>query len=83
MAVYNLAETVSTPCAEELSVSLADPARRSRYLAVHQLSRNLGQAVAPGLLTLLLGHGTALPWIFLLVLSPAAVPAPMRLERLR
>ncbi|MED7954152.1 MFS transporter [Streptomyces sp. BE303] len=83
MAVYNLAETVSTPYAEELSVSLADPARRGRYLAVYQLSWNLGQAVAPGLLTLLLGHGTALPWIFLLVLSLAAVPALMRLERLR
>ncbi|WP_327676296.1 MFS transporter [Kitasatospora sp. NBC_00458] len=83
MAVYNLAETVSTPYSEELSVSLADPARRGRYLAVYQLSWNIGQAVAPGLLTLLLGHGAALPWIFLIALSLAAVPALIRLERLR
>lgn len=83
MAVFNLAETVATPYAEELSVSLADPARRGRYLAVYQLSWNLGQAVAPALLTLLLGRGAAWPWLFLLVLSLAAVPGLLRLERLR
>ncbi|WP_406197592.1 MFS transporter [Kitasatospora sp. NBC_01560] len=83
MAVYNLAETVATPYAEELSVSLADPDRRGRYLAVYQLSWNLGQAVAPALLTLLLGRGAAWPWLFLLVLSLAAVPGLLRLERLR
>ncbi|MBP0450336.1 MFS transporter [Kitasatospora sp. RG8] len=82
MAVFNLAETVATPYAEELSVSLADPARRGRYLAVYQLSWNTGQAVAPALLTLLLSHGAAWPWLFLLVLSLAAVPGLLRLERL-
>ncbi|MEV6979396.1 MFS transporter [Kitasatospora sp. NPDC093806] len=81
MLVYNLAETVATPCREELSVSLADPARRGRYLAVYQLSWNVGQAVAPGLLTLLLGWGPAWPWLFLLGASVAAVPGLLRLER--
>ncbi|MBV6699469.1 MFS transporter [Kitasatospora aureofaciens] len=81
MAVYNLAETVATPFREDLSVSLADPGRRGRYLALYQLSWNTGQAVAPGLLTLLLARAAVLPWLFLLVLSAAAVPALLRLER--
>ncbi|MQS16176.1 MFS transporter [Streptomyces kaniharaensis] len=81
MLVYNLAETVATPCREDLSVSLADPAQRGRYLAVYQLSWNVGQAVAPGLLTLLLDRGAAWPWLFLLVLSLAAVPGLLRLGR--
>ncbi|MFD0274557.1 MFS transporter [Kitasatospora sp. NPDC127111] len=83
MAVFNVAETVATPFAEELSVSLADPDRRGRYLAVYQLSWNTGQAVAPGLLTLLLGHGPAWPWLFLSALGLAAVPGLLRLERMR
>ncbi|GAA2833229.1 MFS transporter [Kitasatospora sp. CM 4170] len=83
MFLYNLAETVATPYSEELSVALADPGQRGRYLAVYQLSWNLGQAVAPGLLTLLLGHGAAWPWLFLLVVSLTAVPGLLRLERVR
>ncbi|MGV9263556.1 MFS transporter [Kitasatospora sp. NPDC003701] len=81
MFLYNIAETMATPFREELSVSLADPALRGRYLAVYQLSWNVGQAVAPALLTLLLGRGAAWPWLFLLVLSLAAVPGLLRLER--
>ncbi|MGW4893603.1 MFS transporter [Kitasatospora sp. NPDC004240] len=82
MSLYNLAETMATPFAEDLSVSLADPALRGRYLAVYQLSWNLGQAVAPGLLTLLLGGGAARPWAFLALLSLAAVPGLLKLERM-
>ncbi|MGW6913140.1 MFS transporter [Kitasatospora sp. NPDC054939] len=82
MFLYNLAETMATPFREELSVSLADPARRGRYLAVYQLSWNVGQAVAPALLTLLLTRGAALPWLFLLLISVLAVPGLLRLERL-
>ncbi len=81
MLVYDLAETVATPGREELSVALADPALRGRYLAVNQLSWSVGQAVAPGLLTVLFVHGPAWPWLFLLALSLAAVPALLRLER--
>ncbi|MFB8173222.1 MFS transporter [Kitasatospora purpeofusca] len=83
MFVYNLAETMATPFREELSVAFADPALRGRYLAVYQLSWNLGQAVAPGLLTLLLSRGPALPWLFLLLLSLLAVPGLLKLERMR
>ncbi|MFI9326396.1 MFS transporter [Kitasatospora sp. NPDC052868] len=83
MFVYNVAEAVGTPFREDLSVALADPARRGRYLAVYQLSWNVGQAVAPALLTLLLGKGAAWPWLFLLVVSVAAVPGLLRLERVR
>ncbi|KJY29283.1 MFS transporter [Streptomyces sp. NRRL S-495] len=83
MFVYNLAETMATPFREELSVTFADPALRGRYLAVYQLSWNLGQAAAPGLLTLLLSRGAALPWLFLLLLSLLAVPGLLKLERMR
>ncbi|MFJ5231945.1 MFS transporter [Kitasatospora sp. NPDC088391] len=81
MLVYNLAETVATPGREELSVALARPGRRGRYLAVNQLSWNLGQALAPGLLTLLFAHGPSWPWLFLLAASLVAVPGLLRLER--
>ncbi|RPE35520.1 MFS transporter [Kitasatospora cineracea] len=81
MLVYNLAETVATPGREELSVALAHPALRGRYLAVNQLSWNLGQALCPGLLTLLFAHGPSWPWLFLLATSLAAVPGLLRLER--
>ncbi|MFJ8442558.1 MFS transporter [Kitasatospora griseola] len=81
MLVYNLAETVATPGREELSVALAHPARRGRCLAVNQLSWSIGQALAPGLLTLLFVRGPAWPWLFLLIVSLAAVPAFLHLER--
>ncbi|MFE0460364.1 MFS transporter [Kitasatospora sp. NPDC058965] len=82
MFLYNLAETMRTPFAEELSVDLADPRLRGRYLGVYQLSWNVGQAVAPGLLTLLLGHGAVLPWLFLAVTALAQPPALALLARM-
>ncbi|MER7672336.1 MFS transporter [Kitasatospora sp. NPDC096128] len=80
MLLYNAAETVATPYREELSVALADPARRGRYLAVYQLSWTFGQTVGPGLLTFLLGLGAAWPWLFLLGLSLLAVPLVLGLK---
>ncbi|MFD0571473.1 MFS transporter [Kitasatospora gansuensis] len=82
MLLYTLAETAATPFSEELSVSLAPEQLRGRYLAVYQLSWTFGQTVAPGLLTLLLAGGASLPWLFLIGLSLAAVPALLLLERL-
>ncbi|MER5862150.1 MFS transporter [Kitasatospora sp. NPDC002040] len=82
MLLYTLAETAATPFAEELSVSLAPERLRGRYLAVYQLSWTFGQTVAPGLLTLLLAGGASRPWLFLIGLSLAAVPALLVLERL-
>ncbi|MEV8093908.1 MFS transporter [Kitasatospora sp. NPDC085879] len=81
MVVYNTAETMATPFAENLSVHLAHPAMRGRYLAVYQLSWTLGQVTAPALLTLLLGHGAVLPWLFLAATALAAIPALVLLER--
>ncbi len=81
MLVYNAAETVATPYREELSVRLADPGLRGRYLAVYQLSWTVGQTAGPALLTLLLDYGAACPWLFLGALSLAAAPALLRLER--
>ncbi|MEU9128654.1 MFS transporter [Kitasatospora sp. NPDC048540] len=82
MLIYNLAETVAGPFSEELSVRLADPRLRGRYLAVYQLSWTAGQTAAPFLLTLLLAQGPAWPWALLGGLSLAAVPALLLLERL-
>ncbi|MFJ1702383.1 MFS transporter [Kitasatospora sp. NPDC088346] len=82
MLVYNLAETVASPYSEELSVRLADPRLRGRYLAVYQLSWTVGQTAAPWLLTLLLARGPAWPWALLGGLSLAAVPALLLIERL-
>ncbi|MFI6447008.1 MFS transporter [Kitasatospora sp. NPDC050543] len=82
MFLFNVAETMATPYAEDLSVALARPGMRGRYLAVYQLSWNTGQALAPALLTLLLARGAALPWAFLALLAVAAVPALLLLERL-
>ncbi|WP_407989581.1 MFS transporter [Kitasatospora sp. CMC57] len=82
MLLYTLAETAATPFSEELSVSLAPEQLRGRYLAVHQLSWTFGQTVAPGLLTLMLAGGPSRPWLFLIGLSLAAVPALLLLERL-
>jgi MFS family permease len=82
MFLYNLAETVRTPFAEELSLALARPELRGRYLGVYQLSWNLGQALAPGLLTLLLARGPAVPWIFLAATALVQPPALALLARL-
>ena len=70
------------PFAEDLSVSLAPERMRGRYLAVYQLSWTTGQTAAPALFTLLLSHNPRRPWLFLIVLCLAAVPALLRLERL-
>ncbi|MFH8385874.1 MFS transporter [Kitasatospora sp. NPDC018058] len=80
--IYNTAETVATPYREELSVRLAHPRLRGRYLAVYQLSWTVGQTLAPGLFTLLLGQGPSWPWVFLGALALAAVPALLLLERM-
>ncbi|GAA4985635.1 MFS transporter [Kitasatospora paranensis] len=82
IVLYTLAETAATPFSADLSVSLAPEHLRGRYLAVHQLSWTFGQTVAPGVLTLLLTRGAGWPWLFLIALSLAAVPALLRLERL-
>ncbi|MFF4325579.1 MFS transporter [Streptomyces sp. NPDC001591] len=74
MAVFTLAEMLSLPPSGELSTSLAPERIRGRYLGVFQLSWTLGNAIAPALLTLLLGHGPAWPWLVLIALNLLAVP---------
>lgn len=81
MFIYTIAEITATPPTNDLSVALAPAHIRGRYLAVYQLSWTLGQAVAPGLLTLLLVHGAMLPWAFLGGISLLAVPMVLVLER--
>jgi MFS family permease len=55
-------------------VVLAPEQLRGRYLGVYQLSWSIGSAIAPALLTALLGAGAALPWVFLTAISLLAVP---------
>lgn len=71
--VYTLAELLQSPAMSALSVSLAPPARRGRYLAVFQMSWNIGGAAAPVTFTTLLSYGTAWPWILLAGLSLLSV----------
>ncbi|MFJ8387840.1 MFS transporter [Streptomyces sp. NPDC094438] len=73
-AVFTLAEMLSLPSSGELSASLAPERIRGRYLGVYQLSWSLGNAVAPALLTMLVGHGAAWPWVVLGALNLIAVP---------
>ena len=81
MLLYNFAETAAAPFTEELSVSLAPEHMRGRYLAVCQLAWTFGQTAAPAVFTLLLTEGAAWPWVFLIALNLAAVPALLLLER--
>ncbi|WP_165845783.1 MFS transporter [Streptacidiphilus pinicola] len=83
VALYNLAETVTTPFQEELSVAIAPEHLRGRYLAVYQLSWTAGQTAAPGLFTLLLTGSPALPWLFLILLCVAAAVLVTLLGRWR
>ncbi|MBM7776044.1 MFS family permease [Actinokineospora baliensis] len=68
--VYTLAEIIQSPAVSTLSIDLAPPALRGRYLAVFQmLSWNVGGALAPALFTTLLSWGRIWPWTVLIVLS--------------
>ncbi|MGW0671402.1 MFS transporter [Streptomyces sp. NPDC002746] len=74
ITVFTLAEMLSLPASGELGASLAPEPLRGRYLGVFQLSWSLGNALAPALLTLLLGYGPGWPWVVLGALNLLAVP---------
>ncbi|NUV66535.1 MFS transporter [Streptomyces sp. CAI-121] len=79
MAVFTVAEMLSMPSSSELSASLAPDHIRGRCLGVFQLSWSLGNALAPAVLTTLLGHGPAWPWVFLGAVNLLAVPLVLSL----
>ncbi|MFB8140653.1 MFS transporter [Streptomyces parvus] len=79
MAVFTAAEMLSMPSSSELSASLAPDHIRGRYLGVFQLSWSLGNALAPAVLTTLLGHGPAWPWVVLGAVNLLAVPLVLSL----
>ncbi|MFD5203152.1 MFS transporter [Streptomyces sp. NPDC058375] len=79
MAVFTAAEMLSMPSSSELSASLAPEHIRGRYLGVFQLSWSLGNALAPAVLTTLLGHGPAWPWVVLGAVNLLAVPLVLSL----
>ncbi|WP_285564059.1 MFS transporter [Streptomyces sp. RTGN2] len=79
MAAFTVAEMLSVPSSGELSASLAPEHIRGRYLGAFQLSWTLGNAMAPALLTMLLGHGPAWPWVVLGALNLLVVPLVLSL----
>ncbi|MFE7141269.1 MFS transporter [Streptomyces sp. NPDC057644] len=79
MAVFTAAEMLSMPSSSELSASLAPDHIRGRYLGVFQLSWSLGNALAPAVLTTLLGYGPAWPWVVLGAVNLLAVPLVLSL----
>lgn len=81
MVVFTLGEVVAFPPIETLSVSMAPPHIRGRYLATYQLSWTVGEIAAPGLLTFLLARSGVLPMLFLLGLSLLGIPLLSALER--
>lgn len=74
MLIFTVAEMLSLPPSNELSVALAPAHIQGRYLGAFQLSWTLGNALAPALLTMLLAQGPAWPWLVLGVLNLLAVP---------
>lgn len=75
IVLFTLAELVQSPAMSTLSVSLAAPALRGRYLAVYQMSWTIGGAIAPVVFTTLLSYGPGWPWAVLAALSLLSVLA--------
>jgi len=60
--VFTLAELIHAPTSNALAAAASPEALRGRYLATFQFSWATASFVAPGLFTLLLSVGPALPW---------------------
>lgn len=87
MLVYTLAEMLSGPPMNELSVSISQLHIQGRYQAAFQLSWSLGGAASPAVLTALLARGPLWPWVFLagvnllsVLLVRRVVPRPETLK---
>jgi len=72
VAVFTLGELVESPVLAALAAEAAPDALRGRYLALHQVSWNVSNTVAPALLTGLLAAGTWPVWAALIALGGAA-----------
>jgi MFS family permease len=81
MIIYSVAEMLSTPYMNDLSVSLADANNIGRYQGAFQSSWSLGMAIAPALFAGLLGVSSTLLVIFLISICVAVVPICILLGR--
>lgn len=82
MSIFTFGEIIGFPVIDNLSVAMAPEQARGRFLAAYQLSWTVGEILAPGILTFLLASGRTLPMLFLLLVSLAAVPLLLVLERM-
>ena len=72
VTVFTLGELIESPVLAALASEAAPDALRGRYLALHQLSWNVSNTVAPALLTGLLALGVVPVWLALGALAAAA-----------
>lgn len=65
IVVATSAEVLNGPTMRDLVSAVAPDTLQGRYFVIHRLSWSVG-GTAPFLLTSLLAHGAAWPWVFLL-----------------
>ena len=69
MLVYTVAEMVSTPAANVMSVSLAPPENSGRHMAAFQMTWSIGMTLTPAVFGWLLTTGPHATWAALIVLT--------------
>lgn len=77
---FTLAVLIHAPTSNALAAAASPEALRGRYLAAYQLSWAVASFVAPGLFTLLLSAGPALPWAAVGAMALLAGLSILRLE---
>lgn len=81
MVVFTVAELLQAPTSIAMTVAMAPPHLRGRYLGLEELMWGLAKVVAPVLFTWLLAKGPGLPWLALSVCCLGAVALLHRLSR--
>jgi MFS family permease len=79
-AIYTIAVMLHAGVIDALVVEAAPKSARGRYVATYQTSWALANALAPGLLTMLLAVTPAAPWVALTVLVTLAFAGVWALE---
>ncbi|MET9711687.1 MFS transporter [Nocardiopsis alba] len=69
MLIYTVAEMISTPAANVLSVSLAPSERNGRHMAAFQMTWAIGMTLTPAVFGWLLTTGPHATWVALIVLT--------------
>lgn len=69
MTIYTIAEMISTPASNVLSVALAPETNNGQYMAAFQTTWSIGMTVAPALFGWLLTTGPHTTWIALIIIT--------------